>query len=50
MQDHLAHLTSLNNRHYTTSTGKAASQYIFDTATTVCLPFRIRGCRLFPMQ
>ena len=35
MQNFLAKLTSFNNRHYKTSTGKAASQYIFDTATAV---------------
>ncbi|PIL29245.1 hypothetical protein GSI_09294 [Ganoderma sinense ZZ0214-1] len=33
MQDYLANLTSFNNRHYITSSGKAASQYIFDTVT-----------------
>ena len=41
MQNFLAKLTSFNNRHYKTSTGKAASQYIFDTVTAVRLPFTI---------
>ena len=50
MQDHLAHLTSFNNRHYTTSTGKAASQYIFDTVTAVRLPSPTHGCHLFLRQ
>ncbi len=41
MQHYLAILTSFNNRHYPTSTGKAAIQYIFDTVTAVRLPLAI---------
>ncbi|RPD52916.1 Zn-dependent exopeptidase, partial [Lentinus tigrinus ALCF2SS1-7] len=33
MQSYLTTLTSYNNRYYTSSTGKQASQYIFDTVT-----------------
>ena len=43
MQDYLGKLTSFNNRHYTTSTGKAASQYIFDTVAAVRVPFAAHG-------
>ena len=35
MQSYLSTLTAFNNRYYTSSTGKAASQYIYDTVTSV---------------
>ncbi len=38
MQSYLSTLTSYNNRYYTSSTGKAASQWIFDTITQVRSP------------
>ena len=35
MQSYLSTLTAFNNRYRTSSTGRAASQWIFDTLTSV---------------
>ena len=35
MQSYLNNLTAFNNRYYDSATGKAASQWIFDTLTSV---------------